>query len=1110
MLQIAFGIPLISLPALISLAILSLPSALDLLERSATANISTTSEDHLPYLLNAATVNEINDILIFAARLKPASPAVMAWAIMMNTLRDTALSTLESKELRQSLRAADRYSTADSSDTDGTERSPSGKAGSYLRRRSSNSSDTSQQPTILENIHDTIAFAIADGGDPIAFLADNAAGSGSVFEVVAAIATDYCTPFGFEHEGRSGQKMRSVLLNLIRASADFVDYAPLLLTATLAVLTGSERYWESIDRSTEASGSEPAGVFLQDKVLKHKLYFVSMLHFPYESLPFLELCRALAFANNGVNQVGPAMWTILEDADNFTCSLPSKDYQAYVATRMQEEADFIELTEDLNVSIAPEQGSFSAHQSNGVPRGLKRVGQMSLHRIPSATSGKVMNDSRPFIVAWHQSYSPLTYMGKVLYCASIAGDLKQISNPLMSADIVGEIIGLITNMLSTATKSSTDSKVHTNAMESAQFILGLTSEGMSRNQDVISVVFDIFEKELYKPRKSSEDFESLEILVQCIHFTFALLHVMPDRVWPFLGRSSLLGIGKAESQLKSVIATQEMIIGRYIFLLGCIRLYDSLITDAIIHMVSRKTPTKSLARFGSLNSLGAGISPTTMEAVLLNYTQTMIEVFESTTKWRFLGQEDRMEINFRLSSTFHRILKYYFSVNDGPNTSHKLTSPLAPAAEYIIDVFLSQLSHDVVVSPLIQILVEGTMTRTTTLPVRGLQYWTAQVKAALRLSSILIRVNRLLQRPFSQLEEQMFRATSTLAKVYAAHESYRLPTVELLDSLVRSAAETHQQPPSLLGHLGQDASSQFLDVISMFDQPLKDDDLSLAIWRLLSAVVSKRQQWFAIFILTGTSPKESFKDKANPAGSSTRQHEPILNVALDALSNIDKLEPHKALGMLEFVAHAADFWPWVLGTMEKHGHFLKSISEYAAHIGTMTAASREKTHRTSTDHNSIQIASLVADILSMYTHYTQQIGNQKFAKMLVPHLTYLIKNAISVPNYNISLHGNLRRNFESKFPGCELTAFKRTTLTRSALGESYFYDLELANEMLSHEAAWVGRKGNDGFAEEVRRANLNLSLVEAQIVSLKGCASYKRTDLFGRICSIVGNLCLSS
>lgn len=87
----------------------------------------------------------------------------------MQTLRETALNTRELREVRQSLRAADRYGAADSSDTDGGDR-PSGTSLASLRRRSSTGSDTSQQSTLLEEIYDTVAIAGIDGDQSFTWL----------------------------------------------------------------------------------------------------------------------------------------------------------------------------------------------------------------------------------------------------------------------------------------------------------------------------------------------------------------------------------------------------------------------------------------------------------------------------------------------------------------------------------------------------------------------------------------------------------------------------------------------------------------------------------------------------------------------------------------------------------------------------------------------------------------------------------------------------------------------------------------------------------------------------------------------------------------------------
>ena len=1076
--------------------------------QSSTAAASTTNPAEVgPYILDSAAVNEINDVLIDVAPLRIPSPAVLAWGIIMQTLRETALNTRESREVRQSLRAADRYGAADSSDTDGGDR-PSRASLASLRRRSSTGSDTSQQSTLLEEIYDTVAIAGIDG-DPIFYLANNAVGGNKVFDFMEAVSVQYCTPYGFEHGGKPGQKMRALLLELIRASLGSIEYTPALIKTTIAVITGSERYWDTLDRPIDLTRTAPTATFLRDSVLRPQLFLQAAARFPYESQPFLNFCRALAFDNNGRDGMEHAILSILDGLDTFTCSMPA-EFLAYRNVRTQEESDHIELIDVLTFTIgSPTEKSMALSlRPNKRPQTSAKNNQsVRSHEIPSGTQGEIQNDSKPFIVAWNQENSGLNYIGKVLQCASNVDDLhKNFSDSTFSLDIVGDIISLITSMLSSVVRGSSLGQISNDIIELAQTILGSASDGLDRNQDIVSVIFDIFERELFRNRKTSEDIEYVEILVQCIHFTYALLPLMPDRVWPFFGRSGLLGIGRDESQLTAVVATQELVLGRYDFLLGCIRLYDALIEDAVAHVVSRKTPTKAVARFGNVNSLGAGTSQTAMEKVLLSFTRMMIEVFESTMNWKFLERLDRMEINSWLCSIFNRVVGYCFDVNDTPDLSQKLTRTLAPSAEYIIDVFLSNSSNDVTVLPFLHILGEGITTPTTTLPTRHVQYWTAQVKEVLSLASTLIRVNLLLQLPPSYLEDQMFKAASVLAKVYAAHESYKLPVVDLFDALVRSAAATGQQPPSLLGHLGQETANHFLDVLSMLDQPLNNDALSSAIWRLLSAVVSKRQQWLAIFVLTGSTPRNTFKDRIDAAALSSRRSEPILNIALDALANIDKLEPRKALSMLEFVALAADFWPWVLTTMEQHSHFLKAISEYGAHIGSMTATSRDKSYKTSADYNSIQMASLVADILSMYTQYTQQMGNRQFSKNLVPHLTYLMKNAISTPSYNTSLHGNLRQNFEVKFPGCSLSDFKRTMIRKPLLGDAFYYDLDLANKMLAYDPAWVGKKGQ-GFAEELKRANFNLSIVESQVVSLdcSFCPSLSNLSFY-RTSSIAGSL----
>jgi len=296
--------------------------------------------------------------------------------------------------------------------------------------------------------------------------------------------------------------------------------------------------------------------------------------------------------------------------------------------------------------------------------------------------------------------------------------------------------------------------------------------------------------------------------------------------------------------------------------------------------------------------------------------------------------------------------------------------------------------------------------------------------------------------------------------------------------LIRCAATNDHQPPSLLGHLGQETASHFLEVLSSIDQPLSHELLPVEIWRLLSAVVSKRQQWLAMFVLTGNTPRDSLKDPKATTDTAPRRSRSILKIALDGLSNIEKLQPQRTIAMLEFVSFAADFWPWVLGAIEQHPQFLTALLDYIRAVESSLGSRKERV----ADYTATKISSLILDVFAVHVHHTRERGDLSFARKLSSNVAYFIRNAVFTPSYNASLHGNLRRNFESKFPVCSLVNFKRSSLVRPSLGSSFYYDLDMAGKMLSFDSAWAGRQ-NHGFHEELIRANLNLSLVESQVVS---------------------------
>lgn len=1071
-----------SLISLVSLAVLRIPTALEVVESLSTMAASTAeTSGGAGYLSNPDVCNEITEVMVSAASgcLRIASPAVLAWSIILQALREQAFRPRETRGNRRSLTGSDGAGITDSADSESPDQSSTRGNMRPLHRRSSTGSDTPQQQTFLEVLLDKCLLVGVDG-DPIAFLARAAVDGSRVLDIITSLSVAFCTPFGSDHNGKAGMKMRHFLLDLLRASVDLIDYQPDLVQATLAVLTGSESYWDLLGRPLGYREAEPASIFLESSIFMDKLFYEALYRFPYETLPLLRFSRALAIclADQGGDGM-PAVWPMLAKTNSLTCALPMS-FTAYRLVRDDdEELTYIELTANFELF---------AKQPVSTPRPPKRAkldgslvpaNSMDLRQIPQGATGRVLSEAKPLVVCWSHSYSPLAYLGMLLQSAS--SDDAVISNsPDQSGpapELIPEIIDLLSVTLLTATRGASAAETSISAVDAAQSILDTASEGLDGGQDIVSIIFDIFERELSRQPKNTEEIP-LGTFVRCVQFTHALLQVMPDRVWPFLGRSALLSVKDSNSQLSAVLASTEAAGGRYDFLIGCIRLFESLVDDAITQAVIRKSPKKVVARFAVSQPLGAGVSQVVMKKVLLSFERIMLDTYQSISTWSFVLNEQRYEVNARLSMVFNRILNYCFGIQDQSDANQRLSAPLVPAAENLADLFLSASGSESASAHLTGIIQEGAGDKTG-LAFPHTTYSAQQTASTLRFISTLLRLNTMLGYPRPLLEEHMLRAVSLLTRTYTGHPKFREPVIELLDVLVRNANLSDSQPASLLGHMPEHAADHFLEVLSMGDEPLRDRSLSVSVWKLLSQVVSKRQQWLAISILTGDAPRKALKRKMSEPDNRT-QADSLLKIALDRLSNIERLPPQTASAVLEFVALAADSWPWILAIAEQHPQFVNAITEYVGQVETAANTTQNRTSQAGMEFYKILITSYMTEILAMYTHYTRQNGKTSYAKDLSPNLTYITTTAAVPPAFNASLHSNLRQNFEGRFENCKLTTFQRTALRPPLLGDSFYYDLEIAGQILRLDSSWAGRDQN-GLAAEFARANINLSVVEAQI-----------------------------
>lgn len=1034
------------------------------------------------YLLDTQVMEEVNQVIFDAAQASSCNAclAVFAWGIILQSIRLHAESLRGTRELRQNQRTVDTFETVEVLDTEADENS-SNQRPPLIRRRSSGGSDSSQQLTFLEELNSRMDRSALVDTDYVVLLAKSAVDQTHVYDVISSVALNFCSPYEVQHSGTFGLRMKSTLLELVRSSLEEMGYHPELLQATLNILQRPEKNWNISTQTMTFAEYQPSAVFLNDDLLMTNIFEVALSRFPHEMIPFLQLCQALAGSHSNFGEGRFPIISILNNIGSFTCLL-DEEFSSY-SINANDDPDQIALTTHLDMFL---DHPVSDQQQLGqiMTRKVTLRSPSDSFWLSPGTTGRLLTQRKPLVVLWRHHYSCLKYLGRLLQrFAERKRKPIQLYGTENIRDIVPEIISLITALLVPTSSSKANGEVDSRAQDIAHTILEEASDGLERNQDIIAVVFAIFETELHRRPTASGDAESIEILIRCIHFTHALLRVLPGRVWPFIGRSGLLGLDGAECRLNAVVTANELPLGQYGFLIGCLKFFDALVEDALIHAQSRRVSSTVSTRFTNSEPgmVGNGVTNGVMMKILLGSQHAMMEVFEGIQNWRFVCVEEKLEINSSICSLFDKTLLSCFAVDDTTDVSLKLVDFLGPSVNYLLDIFSSKVPNNLAIQPLFYMLFEGLCTPDDSLLGAGVQSWVSQTTNAICLGRTLLRVNQYLENFSTQLEDRFFKITPILVRLYATRDEYRLPVVGLFEALVYRAGSSPSQPPSLIAHLGQSKARQFLDMLSVLGRPLDDEDTRIAIWRLLSAIVSQRQQWLAMHILTGNTPRNAVKDKSLAQNSTFATVRPILNLALDYISNLPSVPPDEAIGVLEFLALAADFWPWVLTEVEKHTRVIGTFKEF---LGQMKIVlSNQSSENIIFGAKQIKMSSLIVDILAMCVYHHKQDTNNEFAKQLLPSLNYLIQNGVVTPSYNSSLHGNLRKNLEAKFLGTSLLNFKQTLLQKSALGIDYYYNINFAEKTLSYDPSWKGKSGQ-GFAEEFMRANVNLSLVEAQMVGL--------------------------
>ena len=1037
-----------SLVAMVSLSMLDCQAMITRIQRE-DCSPKETLEVAGTFIGDVQTIASLHDILWNAGTNLSAiaSPAVLAWSLILFKM-DAWIK--ERRELQAR--------AIEDSDVNSRPNSTAGpEVGVFFEAIENITSGQQKESPIEHLLHCSIEGA-------------------GVFNVLSELATVFGSSPASDLRSVLDARIRIIILDVIGASIPVIDYHPVAVAATLAALNGNAMIWDANASSTQSFREDPVAYFLQNDDLTNTFLVNAANRFPHESLPFLKLITAISSCEHWQQEGTPIAMRWLESLSTFTFALPS-NFKEYQTIQEEENLNNIELTDDIVLFRPRANLSIMYGRNGGFSTSAQQISDD--FTIPTGTPGRIVSENDPRVAVWFFDFGGLKYLGKLLETGTTSGEfVNSITGERASQDEMVEIVSLLANLIQASVSINEKSGGVGDSQGVAHRILEQASDGLDRDRDIVSVVFSIFEEELERQADGSAADSSLDLLVACVHFLHAVVPVLPGRVWPLIGRCGLLDNEGRTGRLTSILSAIEFVNAKYDFLLSCLHLFSRLVDDAATHAVLRKGGAKLGKEAANASEMGTGLPDHILSKAIASFTRTLVMIFESACNWRFSIPEQRLLMSTHISTLFEKIIVLHYGVGDAPQTGSKLVTALAPAANHIMDT-LSKTSGLLRFQPIFRGFLDGITTADTTVQTKSLVLLLDHVSSILAFANTLIKLGTTIDRTGSQLQAQLFRVLPLLARMYAQQDFYRLPVVTLLESLVISASATTGEPPSLLGHLGHDTSRNFLTLLMQLGKPTADETLVSSTWNLFSAVVSNRQQWFAIYLLTGKKPRENLTE-ADAAAAATPTARPLIRIALDELVKIESLLLPRALAVLEFVSLSQNYWPWAMKEVANSTDFITPLSNFVSGFKPVSASASEA--RMIEGAYQARIASHIAEIIAMHLYHERQLGTTSRVAAILPKLKYYERCGIAPPSYNNSLHSNLRRNLEARYPGCNLQDFKRTSLEAKTIGKDYCYNSHLANKMLSFQQAWRGRKG-DGMTQELMKANVNLALVDAQIVS---------------------------
>lgn len=1039
-------LPVKSLVSLTSMKMLNLPRSVPFLD----GEITDLHPDEDSYITSEDVLKQVDETINLAAEagLGTAGPVIFTWTLIVQQMLRSHHDRQERRDLQQNRQAQEGFER----EVQNIEAYPGvgrrSSAGSIVSMESQSYDkflntvygSTSQQQQDLQRI-EQMAIAVTAGGQMHSYLT----------VMAQTLGEGHTAPF----RPYLGARMRSAVLGFLVFSFPVVGYITESISTFFAIVSAGRGYW-GITPGTQTIKARQDVIVeaIRDPLAMQQYLGQIWLRWPHEFAPFTNLCKEIL--SSPASDLLPS----LAETSSLTFHLPDPFWEF-----AEDEADLGRLYLRADVPL------FS------VLRARKRITfGAEPFCIPADTLGQLASDTAR-VVQVQYTHSTLALLGKRLE-ANLAADSYDLALGPLEADDLAEAISLLATAIRSESAKATAAHTFLSGNAAAQVVLEEIGQSLPTNKDIVTVVTDTLDSFVDGDLTDLEA-PSFRVITACLQFLDSILHVCPGRVWSYLTRCDLFMSASQAGKLSRITGTLELLDEQFDLLVTVVNFFSNLVESAVASAVHRKVDVKSNGRASDKEPVWQGTSDKALTQVTLSIAHTSVDILENSLTWRFPTEIHRSILLGDLIPTLTKLLAYSLGMADDKNANTVLAC-LEPASQYIIDGFLSPASLSLRFQPLLaSTLVALGLPDSTVYKKRAEIIYGRQI-AVLDFATVLIRIANSQDKPVTAIEGQLLKCSSLLARLCAADAKYLSPVLSLLGALAERISREDSETPSLLGYLGPQISRSFLQTISRLDKPFNRPKESEDTWAFFSTIMRNGQHWMANCLLTGKTPREAL---GSDGKLSKLAPDSILKTALTRLRSIRTLPSSETLAILDLLTSAHNYWQWTVFASQEDNGCLDELRAYVRGLQSIAMTAKTDVNQAC---DQARIAAYIAEAFAMHLYHLRKTGReQDFATDLVNDIDYYLRDGVAVSGYNTSLHINFAKNFAEQFPGFKLDSFSRTPLLPRKLGNGYYYALGLADKMLMFHPAWAGPRGRSGgFRNEMATANLNLSLVDAQVVSL--------------------------